>query len=335
MHKLHSAPRRARRRAGRLIALAAFALAATAAAAPVAGAQPVGKVHLYWTVAQLPDLDNCAQGIGSSIARSALDGSQIDERFVNLGGWGCASPFLLGSDVEQLAAYGAHVYWVDEVHHTIARADLDGTHIDDRFIHFPVTDPYDSEPVTGIAVDGRHIYWINGDASGTLRDPVTAIGRANLNGSNVQQRFIRDANAWGGIASDGRHLFWGSVIGDDSGVTAIERADVDGSHVKRLVRFHRGLDGAGVTALAVEGGRLYWGNYDTSTIGSARTDGTDVTKLVDADDVTGLAVSPTDVYWINDIGTSIARADLNGSHVDQSFIADALNPVGIAVSERS
>ncbi|HUY59351.1 MAG TPA: hypothetical protein VMV16_06540 [Solirubrobacteraceae bacterium] len=287
---------------------------------------------------------------GSSIARVRLAGARIDDRFINLGGWGCSGSAgpggggVLSGGPEQLAVDSRHIYWVEEARHTIARADLNGTHVDKRFIHFSVTDPSDDEPVTGIAVDSGHIYWVNEDAGGTAKNPVSAIGRARLNGSGVEQRFIVDyrpgpfgyaRGAWGGIASDGRNLYWGSTIHccdvDGAAIRTIARANLDGSRVDvRFIRLASGM-GAGLTGLVVAHGRLYWADYDSSKIGSASLDGSNVKTLVHASDVIGLAVDSRHIYWISDINASIGRAALNGAQVKRSFIADGLNPTGIAV----
>ena len=68
----------------------------------------------------------------------------------------------------------------------------------------------------GVAVDGAHIYWANGD-DGT-------IGRANLDGSRADQGFITGGNRPCGVAVDGGHIYWAN--GDDG---TIGRANLDGT----------------------------------------------------------------------------------------------------------
>ena len=92
---------------------------------------------------------------------------------------------------------------------TIGRANLDGAGANQSFIagaHVPC----------GVAVDGAHIYWANGD-DGT-------IGRANLDGSRADQSFITGGNRPCGVAVDGGHIYWAN--GDDG---TIGRANLDGT----------------------------------------------------------------------------------------------------------
>ncbi len=82
-----------------------------------------------------------------------------------------------------MAVDGGHVYWtwthVLSLFETyastsvIGRANLDGSGQAPSFI----TGPGDA---AGLAVDGGHVYWVNGGR----------IGRANLDGSGVEQSFI-------------------------------------------------------------------------------------------------------------------------------------------------
>src|ERR687886_753336 len=64
------------------------------------------------------------------------------------------------------------------------------------------------------------VYWAN---SGT-----GTIGRANLDGTDVNQNFITGANAPAGVAVDGAHLYWTNFTGTGG---AIGRANLDGTGV--------------------------------------------------------------------------------------------------------
>ena len=68
----------------------------------------------------------------------------------------------------------AFVYWANTAN-TIARANLDGSGVNENFIR--AYHPW------GVAVNGQHIYWGNGDTSAAHQ-----VGRANLDGSGVNQR---------------------------------------------------------------------------------------------------------------------------------------------------
>src|SRR5262249_4411359 len=59
---------------------------------------------------------------------------------------------------------------------------------------------------TGIAVDGTHIYWANNSAF--------TIGRANLDGTGVNQNFITDAGAdVRSVAVDATSIYWAEYNG--------------------------------------------------------------------------------------------------------------------------
>ena len=99
--------------------------------------------------------------------------------------------------VDYVAVGGGYVYWTDITNNTIGRASLadpQGT-ANDAFI----TGASDPE---GIAVDSSHIYWSNsGDFGDVVPNPNT-IGRANLDGTGVDQTFITGASTPEGLAAD-------------------------------------------------------------------------------------------------------------------------------------
>jgi len=95
---------------------------------------------------------------------------------------------LLVSMVVSQAAQ-AYVYWTTNLNGlgTIARANLDGSGANQRFIT-------SASVPEGVAVDAAHVYWANPD--------IGTIGRANLNGSGANQRFITGASSPQGVAVD-------------------------------------------------------------------------------------------------------------------------------------
>jgi hypothetical protein len=81
---------------------------------------------------------------------------------------------------------------------------------------------------SGITVTGSHIYWTNTGPTG----PEWTIGRANLDGTRVNQRFIRTANRPCGIAVDQGHIYWAQTTGRFAHPsTTIGRASLNGSAV--------------------------------------------------------------------------------------------------------
>ena len=75
----------------------------------------------------------------------------------------------------------------------------------------------------GLAVDAGHIYWINDDTN------TNTIGRADLDGSNVNQSFITPGSDFlEGVGVDAEHIYW-----TDADTNTIGRADLDGSNVNQ------------------------------------------------------------------------------------------------------
>lgn len=209
---------------------------------------------------------------------------------------------------------------------SIARANLDGSGVDQGFIPDAVGGP----PLGGfaIAVDAEHIYWTDPDAE--------TIARADLDGSDVDRSFIAGAAFLGyapeGVAVDAEHIYW---TNPDMGT--IGRADLDGSHIDQAF-----ITGAGFAAgVAVDAGHLYWA--DGGRIRRANLDGggaeqSFVTVEGCVPTATAVAVNATHIYWANeglncgyDLYGSVGRADLDGGAVEQD-IAAASHPRGIAVN---
>jgi virginiamycin B lyase len=119
-----------------------------------------------------------------------------------------------------------------------------------------------------LAVGAAHVYWVNGSAS--------TIGRANLDGTGVNQNFIGGLGASYGVAVDAAHVYWGDINTD-----AIGRANLDDTGIDR--RFI-GVEADGV---AVDAAHIYW-TEGRGRIGRANLDGTGVDRRF----VTRLGDSP-------------------------------------------
>ena len=213
----------------------------------------VDGAHIYW--ANL-DISN-----GSSIGRANLDGTGVNQNFI---GTGDPPTFPGASNPEEMAVDGAHVYWADSFRTNfltgvIARANLDGTGVNQNFIVVS-----DAVPL-GVAVDGAHVYWTGANV----------IGRANLDGTGVNQSFITGANGPWGVAVDGAHIYW---VNTPSG--SIGRANLDGTGVNQS--FITGDPANVPEGVAVDGAHIYWANTEGGggggTIGRANLDGTGVNQ---------------------------------------------------------
>lgn len=172
-----------------------------------------------------------------------------------------------------------------------------------------------------------YVYWADYTAD--------AIGRANLDGSGVDQTFITGASNAGGVAVDGRYIYWSAraMPTQTRPRNAIVRANLDGTGVRQQL-----LVGYGASDLEVHGQYIYWTNYVTNTIGRASLDGSGFEKsFISAKGPFGVAVDSRYIYWTFD-GTpadvspadTIGRANLDGS-AGQSFIAGTEGLYGVAV----
>lgn len=170
------------------------------------------------------------------------------------------------------------------------------------------------------------VFWGNSDGD--------SIGRANLDGTNVDQNLMTGFSP-GGLAIEGNYIYWSNA--DQSG-NSIGRATLSGTEVEP--EFIPGL--FEISSVAVSGSYIYWtaGGFAVPTIGRAKLNGTDVEPdfiTLPQDDEhgsDGIAVNGSYIYFSQpEIGASmdantgtIARANLNGSGVDENFITHAEDP---------
>lgn len=157
------------------------------------------------------------------------------------------------------------------------------------------------------------IFWSN--------EQTARLGRANIDGTGVNQGFITGAQG-PGVAVDSKHVYWTNRTSDTIG-----RANLDGSGVNQ--RFITGVNEP--YSLAVDSQHIYWGTYQGRTIGRANLDGSGVAQgfINAASPARGIAVDGDHIYWSQ--GVTIGRANLDGSGVNQAFIANLPYPEGIGV----
>ena len=175
--------------------------------------------YIYWT--------NFITGTNittDTIGRANLDGTGVNQSFIS----GASSPIGIAVDAD-------HIYWANFATGTIGRANLDGTGVNQSFIT-------GASGPRGVAVDASYVYWTNLDhrtrsaaptstapASTRASSPAPArpaasrstpatstgrtqardtIGRANLDGTGVNQSFISGASVPDGVAVDAGHIYW-------------------------------------------------------------------------------------------------------------------------------
>jgi virginiamycin B lyase len=199
-----------------------------------------------------------------------------------------------------IAADANHLYWGGEA--SIGRVGLAGSDLESGWIGGLA----DSRR-TSVAVDAAHVYWV---------EPArNSIGRANLDGSGVDESFIATEFPVG-LSVDGAHIYW------VRGLTgAIGRADLDGRQVEESFIVGANLP----VGVAVDAGHVYWSNFGADSIGRANLDGSgaDQRFISPVGDPWGLAVDSGHVYWTDLSTGNIGRANLDGSDVDAGFIDGA------------
>src|SRR5215213_9689895 len=160
------------------------------------------------------------------------------------------------------------------------------------------------------------VYWTN--------NADTTVGRANLDGTAVNQSLISGGFNPCGVAVDGAHVYWGNI-----GAGTIGRANLDGSGADQSFIG----DQVGPCGVAVDGAHVYWADTNGTAIGRANLDGSGVTPsfIGAATGACGVAVDGVHVYWSNGGAGTIGRADLDGTGVNQGFIAGAPRPCGVAL----
>ena len=227
---------------------------------------------------------------------------------------------VLGALVVSLVvsqAAQAYVYWTTNLNgtNTIARANLDGSGVNQRFIT-------SASAPEGVAVDAAHVYRTNSD--GRDNTGADTIARSNLDGSGVNQRFITGASVPEGVAVDAAHVYWANY-----NTNTIARSNLDGSGANQSF-----ITGASVPiGVAVDAAHVYWANPDIGTIGRANLNGSGANQsfITGANGPVGVAVDAAHVYWANIDTNTIGRSNLDGSGADQSFITGTKEPGMVAV----
>lgn len=254
--------------------------------------------HLYWTNL-------------TAVGSADIDGNDVNQALVS-----DAAPFFATG----ITVAGSYLYWGDAGAFppatgtgTIERSNLDGTGVTDFITGASLP--------TGVAVAGDYIYWGN--------NLTGEIGRARLNGTDVNQNFIATAQPEGpdGVVVGNGYIYWANDFN-------IGRARLSGMDVNQ--NFIAVPDGpSGVSGLAVTSRHIYWTDETAGNIGRANLDGTDVnqTFITGASfPQVGLVVGCRHIYWTNADSGTVGRANLDGSGVNQDFISATNNDLtGLAI----
>ena len=274
-----------------------------------------------------------------SIARSSLDGSGKELTF-------------LPADAQGIATDSEYVYWANPKAGTIGRAKLNGEDKEDPFITPGPVEGVPSEP-QWVAVDGTHIYWTNTgeqvtNEGGELEpvDEKGTIGRAKLNGEEVEPAIVKGASNPLGIAVDSEHIYWANS-GSIGKFRGIGRAKLDGSEAIQPWSVDTFGDPLGFPTnggVALDATYVYFSGPTTKDGGNieriekAEPKNFDSIYFVEKAGARfqGLAVQGPNIYWANTGNSTIGRAKLNPtpavSEVNEELITEAGRPAGLAAN---
>ncbi len=176
---------------------------------------------------------------------------------------------------------------------------------------------------TGVAAS---IYWTNSSETST-----NSIGRANLDGTGVDQSFItglsRDSP---GVAVDSRHIYWANTDLQTTDAGTIGRANLDGTGINQSL-ITVGEDWA-PSGVAVDSSHVYWTNLGTGFVSRANLDGTEPNTnfIIGHAFAYAVAVDADHIYWADYQEGQIGRANLDGTGVDENFITFPPSTTSIA-----
>ena len=149
-----------------------------------------------------------------------------------------------------------------------------------------------------------HLYW-----TGTTTN---AVGRANLDGTGVNNTFINVGRNLGGVAVNKTNIFW---VNAQDGLIGI--ADLDGTIINGSLI----TTGTAPFGMAIDDTYIYWANLADNSIGRALLDGTNADNnfITGLNTPSALAVNDSHIFWVENFD-DIGRANIDGTNVDSAFI---------------
>ena len=181
----------------------------------------VDAAHIYW-----------GEWLNDRIGRANLDGSDVQADFIH------------ASNSGGVAVDADHIYWANGTEsNSIGRANLDGTAVDPSFIPLP------TYPLS-IAVDADHVYWTLYECVGNCEFFRGRIGRADLDGADVDNRLISTGTKTPlGLAVD--------ALGPAGSASAERRQSQQGHRIRVAVEVAAGKDLDYRAAGAIQVNRTY------------------------------------------------------------------------------
>ncbi len=194
-----------------------------------------------------PNLSQVSVGPDGHLYWSSYDSNQIGRS--NLDGSSAQSDWLQASEPTGVVVTKSYIYWAEDGNGRVSRAKIDGSDAEpdfltglfsphnlaanstylyvadtaaNRIVRVPLNGGPSKTLLTvdspqGVAVNGSSIYWSN------MRQGT--IGRADIDGSNINDEFLAPGGWINGLAVDASHLYWSGYTSGYMG-----RADLDGSN---------------------------------------------------------------------------------------------------------
>ena len=168
----------------------------------------------------------------------------------------------------------------------------------------------------GVASDAEHLYWAEPG-----RD---AIGRSELDGSNVEPDFITGASNPQSVAVHGSRIVWTNAADEGEGTGTIGRADLNGSGAATEIEQGCVSGASDPGGIDFNSTYVYWGNAGNGSIGRAAIGGSCAAADSGAEQTFwgsggkgALAVSGDSIYTSSRSSNrgEVFRANLDGSGV--------------------
>ena len=254
-----------------------------------------------------------------------------------------------------------YVYWTDPVHSRIGRAKLSGG-VAPEPDYLPIPEVEDKPGVLsparplGLAVidqgASKYIFWTEqGELDNEGRPKVEAgrIGRADLDGSNINQACVKGISNPRSVAADTHYIYWTmpKISNPNLGTTGRTELSCAGSVNTNFIEFtekNGPVEGSPELGgdIAVDAHHIYVSTspngFGTSFIMQFELDGSGPPfhgnfpiAVEGTSGAPSLAVDSAHLYWTNVGASEIARSDLDGSGQDDHFITEASHPEALAL----
>ncbi|MDE0426536.1 MAG: DUF5050 domain-containing protein [Candidatus Poribacteria bacterium] len=264
---------------------------------------------MYWT--NIGTTDKGTDDIPPKILRANLNGSNVEDLIMT----GLERPTNIELDVE-----GGKIYWIEELWRDskILRADIDGTNAETL-----VTVGYLKE--IALDVGNGKVYWMRGpESGGAVVDSSVKIGRANLDGSNIQEPLTTIPNVFVRGIALGIPLQT-EVLIPASQHPVVYWVEANAGRLNRLVgnKVENFLPSVqNVISLTVDAvdNKIYWTEQTAKNKGSikrANLDGSNVQGLVTLNSIpNSISVDTTrgKLYWTNSRG-HIQQSNRSGKQI--------------------